>query len=140
MQIKKSLDLNNPPPKFVLMGGVGSYAFGEGAKVLLISRSRSISPSPGGRVEGEAFGAGVEDLNTNSNLNFSKNNISPSQNLQANSTLPRGEGNSIECFASSTPRGEGDEDRENNISPSQICFANLPSLKGRVMATRAYFI
>ena len=33
----------------------------------------------------------------------------PSQNLQANSTLPRGEGNSTECFASSTPQGEGDD-------------------------------
>ena len=68
----------------------------------------------------------------------------PSQNLQANSTLPRGEGNSTECFASSTPqgegnsiecfassmpRGEGDEDRENNIYHSPEGFAFDPSKK-----------
>ena len=45
------------------------------------------------------FGEGYKNPNTNSKPNFAENDIDPSQNLQANSTLPQGEGDKI---------GEGD--------------------------------
>ena len=64
------------------------------------------------------FGEGFKNLNTNSKPNFAENTISPSPNLQANSTLPQ---------------GEGDLDRENTISPSPksqiLGSSTLPSKK-----------
>jgi very-short-patch-repair endonuclease len=59
-------------------------------------------PRKGGSNGLMPFGEGFKNLNTNSKPNFAKNNISPSQNLQANSTLPHGEGDGIENYSKKT--------------------------------------
>ena len=71
------------------------------------------------------FGEGAKDLNNNSNFNFTENNSYPSPKSQilGSSTLP-----------SKKILGEGDLDRENNISPSANLQANSTLQKsGRVM-------
>ncbi len=93
-KLENPLDLNNPPRKG---GSNGLMPFGEGAK----------------------------NLNISSNLNFAKNNSYPSPKSQilGSSTLP-----------SKKILGEGDEDRENTISPSANLQANSTLQKsGRVM-------
>jgi hypothetical protein len=60
------------------------------------------------------FGEGYKNLNTSSKFNFAENNSYPSPNLQANSTLPQGEGDKIEKALPSTIQskkilGEGDK-------------------------------
>ena len=85
-------------------GRVGSYAFGAGGERSHAKHS-ILSPSPKIFIDGRVkfsvrkFWEGAKDLNTSSKSNFAENTISPSPNLQANSTLP-----SIKIL------GEGDSD------------------------------